>query len=181
VIRSWWVALAALTLPGAAGAADGWDLFGPASLGAGRAEISARIELECTPAQHEPGTTVCRPAPRALPSFAGVPVQRVELVFRDDRLEQVAGRVHEPHFAALEAFVVGRNGAGQDCSIRFRAGMAGDLLNRILLWRRDGQALVIEQFQGKIDRSAFTYGTAAAMAGMVREKTAYPPGSFRDL
>jgi hypothetical protein len=176
-----WVVLAALVLPGAGAAADGWELFGPGQLGAGRAQIAAQIELECAPAQDAPGATSCRPVPGALPRFAGVPLERVELVFRDDRLEKVAGRVQESHFAALEGFVVQRSGAGQDCSIRFRAGMGAELLNRILLWRSRSYALVIEQFRGKIDQSAFTYGTADAMAALVREKTAYPPGARRDL
>jgi hypothetical protein len=173
--------LAALALPLVARAADGWDLFGPARLGAPRAEVAARVALECMPLPDVPGATVCQPAAGALSTFGGVPVQRVELHFRADRLEKVAGRLQESQFAALEAFVVKRKGAGQDCSIRFRAGMGAELFNRILLWRAAGEALVIEQFRDKIDRSAFTYGTADAMADMVREKTAYPPGTRRDL
>jgi hypothetical protein len=180
-MRSVWVVLLVLAIPGAVRAADGWELFGPARLGAGRAQLAAHIELQCTPGPEASGTTACQPPPGALPTFAGVPVQWVELVFRDDRLEKVAGHLHESNFAALEAFIVERNGAGQDCSIRFRAGMGAELVNRILLWRTADQALVIEQLQGKIDRSAFAYGTAEAMAGIVRDKTAYPPGSRRDL
>jgi hypothetical protein len=180
-VQPCWIALAALALPAAVGAADGWELFGPDKLGAARAQIAAQVELECAPLPDEPGATVCRPTQGASPRFAGAPVERVDLTFRDDRLDKVAGRLHESHFEALESFVVQRNGAGQDCSIRFRAGMGAELLNRIVLWRTADHALVIEQFQGKIDRSAFTYGTPHAMARMVRDKTAYPPGTRRDL
>ena len=180
-MRPWWMALAALVLPGVAGAADGWELFGPDKLGTEREQIAAHIALECAPAQDAPGVTACRPASGAIPRFAGVPLERVDLLFRGDRLLKVAAHLHESHFGALEAFVVARHGAGQDCSIRFRAGMGAELLNRILLWRSTTQAMVIEQFQGKIDRSAVAYGTADAMAGMVRDKTAYPPGARRDL
>ena len=49
------------------------------------------------------------------------------------------------------------------------------------LWAHDGMSLVLEQFAGKIDRSVLAYGTAAAMADLVRSKTSYPRGVRRDL
>jgi hypothetical protein len=109
-------------------------------------------------------------------------VQKIELTFRRDRLEKVVGRLHESHFEALEQFITAHAGAGRDCSYLFRGGMgAAEFVNRILLWRTAGYALVIQQFQGKIDRSAFSYGTQDAMADVVKERTAYPPRSRRDL
>jgi hypothetical protein len=51
----------------------------------------------------------------------------------------------------------------------------------VYLWRIEAVRLVLEQFAGKIDRSSLVYGTDAALADLVREKTSYPPGTRRDL
>jgi hypothetical protein len=163
-------------------AADGWELFGAEQVGASRAQISQQVQLDCQPVAGEADTLNCKPVPGAVQTFGGVPFQRLELTFRDERLEKVAGRLHESHFEALEHFVTQRLGEGQNCSYVFRGGMgAAEFVNRIRLWRSAGYALVIQQFQGKIDRSVFSYGTEAAMSDLVKEKTAYPPGSRRDL
>jgi hypothetical protein len=162
-------------------AEDGWELFGVDWVGASRAQISQQVQLDCQPVDGEASTLNCRPAPGAVQTFGGAPFQRLELTFRDERLEKVAGRLHESQFEALERFVTQRLGEGQNCSYVFRSGMAAESVNRIRLWRHARYALVIQQFQGKIDRSMFSYGTEAAMSDLVRQKTAYPPGSRRDL
>jgi hypothetical protein len=168
--------------PVTAAPADGWQVFGPDALGVSREQVAAQVPLQCSSQDGEPDVLACQPAPGALNSFAGVPVQKIELTFRRDRLEKVAGRLHESQFAALEQYVTARHGSGRDCSYLFRGGMgAAEFVNRILLWQMPGYALVIQQFQGKIDRSVFSYGTQAAMADVVKEKTAYPPRSRRDL
>jgi hypothetical protein len=177
-----WVAAVLAASPVAAAPVDGWQVFGPDALGVSREQVAAQVPLQCSSEAGEPDSLACQPASGALSGFAGVPVQKIELTFRGDRLEKVAGRLHESHFEALERFITAHAGEGSDCSYRFRGGMgAAEFVNRILLWRTPGYALVIQQFQGKIDRSVFNYGTQAAMADVVKEKTAYPPGSRRDL
>jgi len=177
-----WVAAALVASAVAAEPADGWQVFGPDALGIGRDQVAVQMPLQCGSEDAEPDLLVCQPAPGAMSTFAGVPVQKIELTFRGDRLEKVTGRLHESQFEALERFITARAGAGRDCSYLFRGGMgAAEFVNRILLWRAPDYALVIQQFQGKIDRSVFSYGTPAAMAEVVKEKTAYPPRSRRDL
>jgi hypothetical protein len=59
--------------------------------------------------------------------------------------------------------------------------MAGDFEAGVQLWSSGDVALVLEQYAGKIDRAALTYGDAEAMAPLLARKRAYPPGAWRDL
>jgi hypothetical protein len=73
-------------------------------------------------------------------------------------------------------------GASDDRSFRARGGMAAaEFEAGVHLWKQDGVSTVLEQFAGKIDRSVLTYGSADALADLVRSKTAYPRGAHRDL
>ena len=88
----------------------------------------------------------------------------------------------EQHYAVLLAFLGTQFGASDDRTFRARGGMgAVEFEAGVHLWEHDGVSLVLEQFARKIDRSALTYGSAAAMADLVRSKTSYPRGARRDL
>lgn len=161
---------------------EGWELFGPDAIGITREQVAGQLPLQCTPEQEAPEIVACQPAAGVQYRFAGMPLQKLVLTFRNDRLEKVAGRFAESRFEAFEQFITARAGPGRDCSTQFRGGMGtAEFVNRILLWRAPGYALVIQQYEGKIDRSAFSFGSEAAMADVVREKTSYPPGTRRDL
>jgi len=42
-------------------------------------------------------------------------------------------------------------------------------------------SVVLEQYAGKIDRGALSYGSESAMVELVRKVTSYPRGARRDL
>ena len=157
--------------------ADLWGVLDPARIGASKAEISEQLPLKC-----EPASTVQRCVPaRTLTTFAGLRVDTIELVFEDARLTKVVVMLSDRDYEALLGQLADRFGPGEDRSFRARAGMSGELMAGVYLWRIDAVRLVLEQFAGKIDRSSLVYGTDAALADLVREKTSYPPGTRRDL
>jgi hypothetical protein len=160
-------------------AADLWDQLGPAKIGAARAEIAA--PMTCGPAGDGHGQ-VCTASPGTGVTFAGLPVRAVELRFAEERLVRVAVKLSEQHYRALLTFLGTQFGASDDRSFRARGGMAmAEFEAGVHLWEHAGVSLVLEQFAGKIDRSVLTYGSAAAMADLVRSKTSYPRGARRDL
>ena len=118
---------------------------------------------------------------RTLTTFAGLRVDTIELVFEGARLTKVIVMLSDQYYEALLRQLADRFGPGEDRSFRARAGMSGELMAGVYLWRIDAVRLVLEQFAGKIDRSSLVYGTDAALADLVREKTSYPPGTRRDL
>jgi hypothetical protein len=169
----------ACLLPWAAGAADLWDQLGPARIGADRAEIAGEIAMTCSPAA---AAQVCTASVEPGRTFAGLPVQAVDLRFAEERLVRVALRLNERHYRALLVFLGEQFGVSDDRTFRARGGMAmAEFEAGVHLWVHDGVSLVLEQFAGKIDRSMLTYGTAATMAELVRSKTSYPRGARRDL
>ncbi len=90
--------------------------------------------------------------------------------------------VSERYYSALLSFLGGQFGASDDRTFHARGGMAAaEFEAGVHLWTHDGVSLVLEQFAGKIDRSLLTYGSAPAMADLVRSKTSYPRGAHRDL
>jgi hypothetical protein len=171
------VLLAALVLARAAvaGGEDLWDRLGPARIGAAHAQIAESVAMQCTDAA--PEKTCLVPAGR----FGGVPVDRVEARFRDQRLERVVVRFGEPRYRAMLATLQARLGEAEDRSFRARAGMAGEFAAGVKLWELPAAAVVLEQFAGKIDRSTVSFGTIDAMQALLQQKRSYPPGSARDL
>jgi len=157
-----------------AAARDVFDSLGPAALGATRDAVETQLPLHCQ-------AVVCVPSAAAAAHVAGVPVQRVELRFDDGRLAQVTILLSEQHYAALRDAMRARFGEGADHSFHARAGMAGEFVAGVVVWARPELALVLEQYAGKIDRSRLVYGTPAALAELVRAKTATRPGTRRDL
>jgi len=173
------LAALAWTLPWPACAADLWDRLGPARIGATRAEIGSEIRMACRSADRD---DVCVVSAGAGKILAGVPVSAVELRFSHDRLVWAAVTLSERYYTPLLAFLAAQFGASDDRSYRARGGMgAMEFEAGVHLWEHEGVSLVLEQFAGKVDRSALTYGNAAAMADLVRSKTAYPRGARRDL
>jgi hypothetical protein len=168
--------LAVLTWP--AWAADLLARLGPDRIGVTRAEIAGQLPLTCSAA--ETGD-MCSPAAGATDTFAGLPVDRVELLFAQDRLARATVRLSDRDYDALLDFLRARFGESDDRSFRARGGMASEFEAGVHLWQAAGVSLVLEQFAGKIDSSALTYGSEAAMADLVRAKTSYPRGSRRDL
>jgi hypothetical protein len=170
-----WVCL----LPWPAGAGDLWDQLGPAKIGASRAEIAGEMAMTCSPAA---GAQVCAASVQPGRTFAGLPVQAVDLSFAEERLVRVALRLNERYYRALLAFLGEQFGVSDNRTFRARGGMAmAEFEAGVHLWEHDGVSLVLEQFAGKIERSMLTYGTAAMMAELVRSKTSYPRGARRDL
>jgi hypothetical protein len=173
------LAALAWTLAWPACAADLWDRLGPARIGATRAEMVAELPMMCSSADRD---EVCVVSAGGGKNFAGVPVSGVELRFSHELLVRAAVTLNERYYAPLLSFLGAQLGASDDRSFRFRGGMgAVEFEAGVHLWEHEGVSLVLEQFAGKIDRSAFTYGNAAAMADLVRSKTSYPRGARRDL
>jgi hypothetical protein len=157
-----------------AGAADLWDRIGPARIGAPREQVV--VPMTCD------ANLRCALGLAAGETFAGVPVRAVELHFVQDQLARVAVTLGERYYSTLLAFLSAQLGASDDRTFRARGGMAAaEFEAGVQLWKHDGASFVLEQFAGKIDRSLLTYGSAAAMADLVRSKTAYPRGAHRDL
>jgi hypothetical protein len=106
----------------------------------------------------------------------------MELRFTQEQLVRAAVTLSDRYYAALLSFLGTQFGASNDRTFRARGGMgAVEFEAGVHLWKHDGVSLVLEQFAGKIDRSALTYGNAAAMADLVRSQTSYPRGARRDL
>jgi hypothetical protein len=163
-------------LSGTVDAADLWDELGPAHIAANREDIAKQVPLACVPA---PAPRVCTTG--AGSEFAGLPVVRLELHFAKERLTRVTVIFSEQHYRTMLDFLAARFGASDDRSFRARGGMAAEFEAGVHLWEHEGVSIVLEQFAGKIDRSALSYGSDAAMAELVRSKTSYPRGARRDL
>jgi hypothetical protein len=135
--------------------------------------------MACSAVEQE---QVCAVSVGADETFAGVPVRALELRFSQDLLVRAAVTLSERYYAPLLSFLGTQFGASDDRSFRARGGMgAVEFEAGVHLWEHDGVSLVLEQFAGKIDRSALTYGNAATMDDLVRGKRSYPRGARRDL
>ena len=163
---------------GQACGADAWDALGPARIGATFGEVSRELALSCS---GEAARRACAPTSRAPVEFAGLPVGRIEAVFEDAKLVKVTVVLPDQQYQSLLRGLTTRYGEGEDRSFIARAGMAGEFVAGVFLWREGGVSLVLEQYAGKIDRSSLNYGSEPAMAELIRSKTAYPRGARRDL
>jgi hypothetical protein len=163
---------------GQAHGADAWDSLGPARIGATFDEVSQQAALTCgSEAVHR----VCTVSSQAPIIFAGLPVARIEAVFGYSRLEQVKVTLGNQHYEDLYRGLIAHYGEGEDRSFLARAGMAGEFVAGVYVWRTAAVSLVLEQYAGKIDRSALTYGSGLSMADLVRKTNSYPRGARRDL
>jgi hypothetical protein len=148
----------------------------PAHIGAGFDDISQRAELKCDAERR-----LCAFSSVGARLFAGVPVTRIEAAFQDSRLQQVNVTLDTLQFQALHHALTARYGAGEDCSFLAIAGMAAEFTARVFVWRLGTVNIVLEEYAGKIDRSALTFGSEATMADMLRKVHSYPRGARRDL
>jgi len=159
-------------------AADAWEALGPTHIGHRFDEITNDISLTCD------GSTarqLCAMDASATILFGGVPARKIQAVFDDAHLSKVTVIFSDLQYPALLRFLTDRFGNGEDRSYVARAGMAGEFSAGVYLWRQAGVSVVIEQYAGKIDRGALSYGSESAMAELVRKLTSYPRGARRDL
>jgi hypothetical protein len=177
-LRALLVATLLASSTGHAQGADAWEALGPARIGATYDEVSQLAPLKCSVEAAQRICTMPTPAARI---FAGVPVARVEAVFDQVRLQYVKVALDIRRYEDLLRMLTVRYGAGEDRSFVAIAGMAADFVAGVFVWRTESAILVLEQYAGKIDRSALTYGTESAMADLVRKTNAYPRGARRDL
>jgi hypothetical protein len=124
---------------------------------------------------------LCEPIPGALDRLAGVPVTSVSARFESARLQRVTVLFNETSFAKLAPQLKSRFGAAKDWTVSIHAGMNASFKNQILLWEGERWTAVLQQYDGKINRSSLTYGTPSAMAELVQRIKATPPGASRDL
>jgi len=171
--------VAALCAPVAARAlaADAWEALGPARIGGGFEQIARDAALKCDAR----GRTVCAVTSSGPVLFSGVLVARVEALFRESALERVNVSLATTQYEALHRVLTAHYGAGEDCSFLAIAGMAAEFVAGVFVWRVGTTSVVLQQYAGKIDRSALSYGTEESMADVVRKARAYPRGARRDL
>jgi hypothetical protein len=175
-LRALLVATLLASSTGQAQGADAWEALGPAHIGATFDEVAQLVPLRCG---HEAAQRIC--ATPAASVFAGTPVARIEAVFDQARLQQVKVTLDIRRYQDLLRMLTARYGAGEDRSFVAIAGMAADFVAGVFVWRTESTIMVLEQYAAKIDRSALTYGTASAMADLVRKTNAYARGARRDL
>ena len=158
--------------------ADAWEVLGPTHIGRPLNEVSKDISLTC-----DGGSVrqVCTTDAGAIVPFAGMPARNIQAVFDHARLSKVTLIVSDLQYPTLLQFLTDRFGDGEDRSYIARAGMAGEFIAGVYLWHRAGVNVVLEQYAGKIDRGALSYGSESAMVEVVRKVTSYPRGARRDL
>lgn len=180
-VRAVSMLLASMLLASAAGQAHGADAreaLGPERIGASYEEVARGAVLACGGEAARRVCTMSSPAPVV---FAGVPVTRIEAVFDDSRLEQVRVTLAIKQYEDLLHDLTARYGEGEDHSFLAIAGMSGDFVAGVHVWHTAASSIVLEQYAGKIDRCALTYGTATSLAELVRKANSYPRGARRDL
>jgi hypothetical protein len=166
--------------PVAAGVAplEGFDPLVP---GAARVGLEARMQFDCATQSRDQRCRV--PAPPALPD--GVAPKALEVLFRDQALAQVQGLFDEKHHAGMLARLRAALGPPEDRSFRTRAGMAGAFEAGVHVWSLESATgnwfVVLEQYAGKIDRSALTWGDEPAMRSLLERVRRPGRGEARDL
>jgi hypothetical protein len=168
-------------LPAAAADSDVFDALGPRLVGAELTTVLEGAELACRQDPKDVAVRRCKPLPGALDRLGGVPVTSVEALFKDEQLAQVTIYLPESRFAELKRSLSSRFGGGMDWSVSLRAGMAGTIPNQVVLWEKEDLVVIAQQFDGKIDRSSLIYGSAKAMAPLLKQIKSTPPGATRDL
>jgi hypothetical protein len=158
--------------------ADAWEVLGPTYIGRPLDEVSNHISLIC-----DGGTVrqVCATDASAMVSLGGVTARTIQAMFDHARLSKVTVIFSDLQYPTLLRFLTDRFGDGEDRSYVARAGMAGEFSAGVYVWRQAEVSVVLEQYAGKIDRAALSYGSESAMAEVVRKVTSYPRGARRDL
>jgi hypothetical protein len=155
--------------------------FDPLLPGASRAGLEARMQFDCAAQSRDQRCRV--PAPPALPG--GVAPKALEVLFRDRALAQVQGVFDERHHAGVLARLRAALGTPEDRSFRTRAGMAGVFEAGVHVWTLESAAgnwfVVLEQYAGKIDRSALTWGDEPAMHSLLERVRRSGRGEAREF
>ena len=176
VIAAFLVSMLLASGAGWAHSADAWEALGPGRIGASFDEISQGVAFACDSETGHRACTVSSPM-----VFAGLPVARIDAMFDDSRLERARVTFGLQRYKDLFQILTSRYGEGEDHSFLAIAGMGGEFAAGVHVWRTGGSSLVLEQYAGKIDRSALTYGSESSMADLVRKVNIYPRGARRDL
>lgn len=124
--------------------------------------------------------TLCRSGGKSL-EHLGLPVLGMMLEYRGELLNQTTILFDEAQFADIEGRLTARFGAAEVHDEQLRSGMAGAIVNRVRVWRRDGNVAMLEQFSGKITSSALRYLTTDDYRELMRTRDAVRVRGTRDL
>ena len=124
--------------------------------------------------------TLCRAAGKSF-EHLGLPVLGMTLEYRGELLNQTTVLFDEARFAEVEGHLTARFGAPEIQDEQLRSGMAGAIVNRVRVWRRDRDIAMLEQFYGKITRSALRYLTSDDFRELMRARDAVRVRGTRDL
>jgi len=160
-----------LLVAGAASGAQGID-----ALGSRLSDLDRRL-YSCA----ETGAqTLCRAGGKSL-EHLGLPVLGLTLEYRGELLNRTTVLFNEARFAEVEGGLMARFGAPEEHDEQLRSGMAGAIVNRVRVWRRDGKVVMLEQFSGKITSSALRYLTSDDYRELMRARDAVRVRGTRDL
>jgi hypothetical protein len=123
----------------------------------------------------------CRLQPASGLSIDHIPALLAVLVYDGGRLARVSLAVDEARYAELESAIAQRLGAGEEHTELLRAGMGGIFPNRIVVWRHDGEVLLLEQYFERVTRSAITMMSAREFDRFAAERDAQRVRGIRDL
>ena len=124
--------------------------------------------------------TQCRARGKPL-EHLGLPVLGVTLEYRSELLNRTTVLFDEARFAQIEGSLTARFGAPEIHDEQLRSGMAGAFVNRVRVWRRDGNVAMLEQHSGKITSSALRYLTQDDFRELMRARDAGRIRGSRDL
>jgi hypothetical protein len=125
--------------------------------------------------------TLCRAGGKSLEQHLGLPVLGMTLEYRGELLNRTTVLFDEARFAEVEGRLTARFGAPEIHDEQLRSGMAGAIVNRVRVWRRDDSVAMLEQFSGKITSSALRYLTSDDYRELMRARDAVRVRGTRDL
>lgn len=111
----------------------------------------------------------------------GLPVLGVTLEYRSELLKRTTVLFDEARFVQVEDSLTARFGVPEIHDEQLRSGMAGAFVNRVRVWRRDGNVVMLEQYSGKITSSALRYLTPDDYRELMRVRDSGRVRGTRDL
>lgn len=124
--------------------------------------------------------TLCRAGGKSL-EHLGLPVLGTTLEYRGELLNRTTVVFDEARFSEVEDRLRARYEAPEVHDEQLRSGMAGAIVNRVRVWRSDGNVVMLEQFFGKITSSALRYLTTDGYRELMRARDAVRVRGTRDL
>lgn len=124
--------------------------------------------------------TRCRAEGQPL-DHLGLPVLGMTLEYCGELLDRTTVLFDEGRFADVLGRLTDRFGAPEIHDEQLRSGMAGAFVNRVRVWRRDGNVTMLEQYDGKITISALRYLTPGDFRELMRARDAGRIRGTRDL